>query len=107
MHEGAVIVDMAAANGGNCQLTEPDKVVVKHGVILCGYTNFPALMPTDASQFFARNLYNFLIHLLDLDNGEARFKDPLADELSSMTLITHMGKVRFETTKNAKKTKAG
>jgi NAD(P) transhydrogenase subunit alpha len=107
MHEGAVIVDMAAANGGNCQLTEPDMVVVKHGVILCGYTNFPALMPSDASQFFARNLYNFLIHLLDLENGEARFKDPLADELSSMTLITHQGKVRFETTKNAKKIKVG
>jgi NAD(P) transhydrogenase subunit alpha len=107
MHEGAVIVDMAAANGGNCPLTEPDKVVVKHGVILCGYTNFPALMPSDASQFFARNLHNFLLHLLDRDNGEIRFKDPLADELSIMTLITHQGQVRFETTKNAKKVKAG
>jgi NAD(P) transhydrogenase subunit alpha len=107
MHEGAVIVDMAAANGGNCPLSEPDKVVVKHGVILCGYTNFPALMPSDASQFFARNLHNFLLHLLDRENGEIRFKDPLADELSSMTLITHQGSVRFETTKNAKKVKAG
>jgi NAD(P) transhydrogenase subunit alpha len=107
MHEGAVIIDMAAANGGNCPLTEPDKVVVKHGVILCGYTNFPALMPSDASQFFARNLYNFLDHLLDRTNGGIRFKDPFADELSSMTLITHQGQVRFETTKNAKKIKAG
>jgi NAD(P) transhydrogenase subunit alpha len=107
MHEGAVIVDMAAANGGNCPLSEPDKVVVKHGIILCGYTNFPALMPSDASQFFARNLHNFLLHLLDRENGEIRFKDPLADELSSMTLITHQGSVRFETTKNAKKVKAG
>jgi NAD(P) transhydrogenase subunit alpha len=76
-------------------------------VILCGYTNFPALMPSDASQFFARNLHNFLLHLLDRDNGEIRFKDPLADELSIMTLITHQGQVRFETTKNAKKVKAG
>jgi NAD(P) transhydrogenase subunit alpha len=107
MHEGAVIIDLAAANGGNCPLTEPDKVVVKHGVILCGYTNFPALMPTDASQFFARNLYNFLIHLTDRDDSGVRFKDPFADELSSMTLITHQGKVRFETTKNAKKVKVG
>ena len=107
MHEGAVIVDMAAATGGNCPLTEPDKIVVKHGVILCGVTNFPALMPSDASNFFARNVYNFLMQMLDTSDGAFKFKDWFADELTSMTLITHQGKVRFETTKNAKKKKAG
>ena len=107
MHEGAVIVDLAAATGGNCPLTEPDKIAVKHGVILCGVTNFPALMPSDASNFFARNVYNFLMLMLDRANGEPRFKDYFADEITTMTLITHQGKVRFETTKNAKKVKAG
>lgn len=103
MHEGAVIVDMAAATGGNCPLTEADKIVNKHGVILCGWTNFPALMPSDASNFFARNLYNFLVHMLEKSGDDLVFRDFFADELTSMTLITHQGKVRFETTKTAKK----
>ena len=107
MHEGAVVVDMAAASGGNCPLTEPDNVVIKHGVILCGITNFPALMPSDASRFFARNLYNFLMLMLEKPDGEWRFKDYFADEITQMTLITHQGQVRFETTKMAKKRKAG
>jgi len=102
MHEGAVIVDLAAASGGNCPLTEADQVVVKHGVILCGYTNFPALMPSDASNFFARNVYNFLMQMLDPSNGALRFKDHFADEITSKTLITHQGKVRFETTRKEK-----
>jgi NAD(P) transhydrogenase subunit alpha len=107
MHEGAVIVDMAAATGGNCPLTEPDCIVNKHGVILCGYTNFPALMPSDASNFFARNLYNFLMQMLEKTDGGFAFKDFYADELTSMTLITHRGQVRIETTKTAKKKVAG
>lgn len=106
MHEGAVIIDLAAATGGNCPLTEANKIVVKHGVILCGYTNFPALMPSDASNFFARNVYNFLMQILDKSNGALRVKDYFADEITSMTLITHQGKVRFETTKTARKKEA-
>lgn len=104
MHEGAVIVDMAAGSGGNCPLTEADRIVNKHGVILCGYTNFPALMPSDASNFFARNLYNFLMQMLEKTDAGLAFKDFYADELTAMTLIIHRGQVRFETTKTAKKT---
>lgn len=107
MREGAVIVDMAAASGGNCPLTEPDTTVVKHGVIICGITNFPALMPSDASNFFARNVMNFLLQMIEQHENGWRFKDFFADELTSMTLITHQGQVRFETTKMAKKKKAG
>lgn len=103
MPAGAVIVDMAAASGGNCPLTEPDRIVTKHDVILCGITNFPALMPSDASSFFARNVYNFL--LLLVDNGGLR--DFFADEITATTLITHQGKVRVETTRAAKNKKAG
>ncbi len=107
MHEGAVIVDMAAATGGNCPLTEADKTVIKHGVILCGITNFPALMPSDASNFFARNVMNFLVQMLEKSDDGWRFKDFFADELTSMTLITHKGEVRFETTRMARKKMAG
>ena len=49
MREGSVIVDLAAATGGNCPLTEADEVVIRHGVILVGHTNFPSMMPSDAS----------------------------------------------------------
>ena len=107
MPEGAVIIDLAAANGGNCPLTEPDKIINKHGVIICGYTNFPALMPSDASNFFARNVYNFLMLMLDKAGDTPTFKDYFSDEMTSMTLITHKGKVRFETTHKAKKIKVG
>lgn len=100
MHDGAVIVDMAAATGGNCPLTEPDQVVIKHGVVICGYTNFPALMPSDASSFFARNLFNFVQLIVDPNGGAPKFKDFLADEISAMMLITHQGKVRFEAKKS-------
>lgn len=102
MREGAVIVDLAAAAGGNCPLTEADRTVIKHGVILCGYTNFPARMPGDASDFFARNVYNFLLLILDRSNGTLRPKDYLADEITSATLVTHRGKVRVELTGNVK-----
>ena len=101
MHDGAVIVDMAAATGGNCPLTEPDQVVIKHGVVICGYTNFPALMPSDASSFFARNLFNFVQLIVDPNGAAPKFRDFLADEISAMMLITHQGKVRFEAKKSA------
>ncbi len=107
MPEGAVIIDLAAGNGGNCPLTEADKIIKKYGVIICGYTNYPALMPSDASNFFARNVYNFLKLMLDDNTVNPAFKDYFADEITSMTLITHNGKTRFETTHKAKKVKVG
>ncbi len=100
MRNGTVIVDLAATAGGNCLLTEAGKMVVKHGVILCGYTNFPAYLPADASDFFARNIYNFLRLMFDGSNGSLRLKDYLADEITSVTLVTHRGTVRIEAAEN-------
>lgn len=60
MKTGAVIVDMAAATGGNCACTENDKTVVKHGVIIMGDSNLPATMPDHASQLYGNNVYNLL-----------------------------------------------
>ena len=84
MKPGAVIVDLAAASGGNCPLTELDKVVVKHAVTLVGYSNIPSRVAADASQLYARNLYNFVSTLL----VPAVKWD---DELVSGTLLTKDG----------------
>ena len=70
MKPGSVIVDMAVAQGGNCPLSELDKIVVKHGVKLIGYSTLPALIPTDASAMYARNLLHFFNLLIDPKTGE-------------------------------------
>jgi len=71
MKPGSVIVDMAVEAGGNCPLSEQGKTVVKHGVTLVGEDNLPALVATDASALYARNLLNFLNLLCDPKSGGA------------------------------------
>jgi len=97
MREGSVIIDMAAATGGNCPLTEAGQVINRHGVIICGYTNFPALMPTDASNFFARNLFNLLMLVW---NEEANAIDLAAmaddDDIVACSLVTLGNKRRYQ-----------
>ncbi len=87
MRPGSVIVDLAAASGGNCSLTEPDRVVVKHGVTLVGYTNYPAMVPADASAFYAKNLANLLELLVEQGDGGLSLKDFEADEITRTTLV--------------------
>jgi len=70
MKPGSVILDMAIEQGGNCQLTERDKIVVKHGVKLIGLANLPALVAADASALYARNVLSFLNLLLDAKSGQ-------------------------------------
>ena len=69
MKPGSVIVDLAAEQGGNCPLTEPDKVVEKHGVTLMGYTNLPGRLAVDASNLYSRNLFNFVSLFIDKKTG--------------------------------------
>ena len=69
MKPGTVVVDLAAEQGGNCPLTERDRIVVKHGVKLVGHTNLAAMVATDASALYARNLLNFLALLVDPKSG--------------------------------------
>jgi NAD(P) transhydrogenase subunit alpha len=85
MRAGSVIVDMAAANGGNCPLTEADKVVSKNGVTLVGITNYPALVPSDSSHFYAQNLVN----LLDILWIEKELN--LEDDIVAAALTVHKG----------------
>jgi NAD(P) transhydrogenase subunit alpha len=78
MKPGSVIVDLAAAQGGNCPLTEPDRMVTKHGVTLIGYTNLPALVAADASALYARNVLDFTRLIFDADG---KFVLDLGDEI--------------------------
>ena len=89
MPPGAVIVDLAAATGGNCELTKADEVVVVNEVTILGPTNLPAEVPQHASQMFSKNVATLLRHLvkdgqLDLD---------VSDEITRDTLLTQNGDV--------------
>ena len=70
MQKGSVIVDLAAANGGNCKLSKADKVVVKHGVSIIGYTDLPSRLSTQSSQLYATNLRHLLTDMTPEKNGE-------------------------------------
>ncbi|OOZ42642.1 Re/Si-specific NAD(P)(+) transhydrogenase subunit alpha [Solemya elarraichensis gill symbiont] len=87
MREGSVIVDLAAGNGGNCQLTEADKVVEKHGVILVGHTNYPSMMSTDASNFYAQNLFNLVQIMVEEKEGQLVFNDFEEDEITQAAQV--------------------
>ncbi len=91
MKPGSVIVDLAVEAGGNCPLSEPGKVVVKHGVKLVGHTNVPGRLPRDASALFARNVLNFLSPHVDKENKSFAFN--WDDETIKGTLVTRDGKV--------------
>lgn len=94
MRAGSVIVDLAAATGGNCELTIADEVVGKHGVIIVGITNVPALLPADASSFFARNLQNLLAIHSKEENGVPSLHFNLEDDIIAAALVTHEGQLR-------------
>ncbi|MBN9126015.1 MAG: Re/Si-specific NAD(P)(+) transhydrogenase subunit alpha [Nitrosospira sp.] len=91
MKPGSVIVDMAVEAGGNCPLSELDKIVIKHGVHLIGIANLPGLVAADASALYARNLMNFLNLMLDAKSGE--FNLNREDEIIAGTLVCTAGEV--------------
>jgi NAD(P) transhydrogenase subunit alpha len=89
MPPGSVIVDLAAATGGNCELTEPDRTVVVHGVSIMGPTNLPATVPYHASQMYSKNITTFLQHLVK--DGTIAFN--MDDEITRETLVTRGGQI--------------
>jgi H+-translocating NAD(P) transhydrogenase subunit alpha len=86
---GSVIVDLAAEQGGNCELTEAGKSVVKHGVTIIGAVNLPATIPIDASQMYARNVNNLFRQLYQSKEKGLDFED----EITKGACITHHGAV--------------
>jgi H+-translocating NAD(P) transhydrogenase subunit alpha len=89
MAPGAVIVDLAAERGGNCELTRPGETVVEHQVAILGPLNLASSIPYHASQMYSRNVMAFLCHLL---HGGALRVDA-TDEITRETLVTHEGRI--------------
>ena len=89
MASGSVIVDIAAEQGGNCELTLPDQTVTQDGVRVLGPTNLAATVPNHASQMYAKNMSSFLAHMVH--DGELRID--LEDEITRATLVSRGGQV--------------
>jgi len=89
MRPGSVIVDLAAEQGGNCSLTEPGAEVHRHGVLILGLLNLPGSVPFHASQMYAKNVTNYLLHLVK----DGAIQLDLTDELTKGPLVTHQGAV--------------
>ena len=79
MKPGSVVFDLAVAQGGNVEGSVADKVVIRHGVKLIGWSNTPAHLAADASALFSRNLYNFLSAFWDKDAGRPVLDDEIGD----------------------------
>ncbi|SNR32129.1 NAD(P) transhydrogenase subunit alpha [Lutibacter agarilyticus] len=90
MKNGAVIIDLAAAQGGNCELSKMNETVIHNGVKIIGTTISPESVSTNASDLYAKNMLNFIVHLTE--NNE--FKWDLEEEITDGTLIVQEGKIR-------------
>lgn len=91
MKPGSVLVDLAAEQGGNVALTKVDKVVTVNGVKIIGYSNLPSRIPVDASALYARNLFNFLLPLIDKESKA--LKIDWEDEIVKSSALTRDGAV--------------
>ncbi|MFZ5622851.1 MAG: Re/Si-specific NAD(P)(+) transhydrogenase subunit alpha [Gemmatimonadota bacterium] len=97
MRPGAVIVDLAAEGGGNCELSEPGRTVTVDGVTILAPVNLPATMPLHASLLFSRNLTAFV----QAFTRNRTFQLDLSDDIQQGALITHDGDVRHARTREA------
>jgi NAD(P) transhydrogenase subunit alpha len=90
MKTGAVIVDLAAETGGNCELTKPGETVQRNGVCILAPLNLASTLPVHASQMFSRNVFTLLQHLI----REGSLTIDLADEVAGPMAVTHAGELR-------------
>ncbi len=95
MKTGSVIVDMAVESGGNCEISEINQTVVKHGVTLVGESNLPSLLPVNASQLYSTNVSTLLLHLSSKEGLNLDFEE----EITKGSVITHEGILIHEFTK--------
>ena len=91
MKPGAVIVDLAVEQGGNCELSERGKVVTRHNVRIVGYPNLPGRIPVDSSHLYARNLLSFLSLLIDKETKG--LKIDWTDEIVAATVLTRDNRI--------------
>ncbi|MDP7027767.1 MAG: Re/Si-specific NAD(P)(+) transhydrogenase subunit alpha [Candidatus Marinimicrobia bacterium] len=96
MQPGSVIIDLAAENGGNCELTQPGEIINHQGVIIDGRLNLPAQVPVHASQMLSKNIFKLLTEIIS--DGKLSFD--LENEIIKGCLVTHEGNITHEMTKN-------
>ncbi|MAS87685.1 MAG: NAD(P)(+) transhydrogenase (Re/Si-specific) subunit alpha [Micavibrio sp.] len=94
MKPGSVIVDLAVEQGGNCPISEPDKIVEKHGVKLIGYTNMAARVAVNASALYAKNLLTLITYIYDAEAKALNID--LKDEITGAIVLTQSGKTVHE-----------
>ena len=93
MKNGSVIIDLAAATGGNTELTKNDETVVHNGVSIVGNSALPSTMPSDASKLYGKNILNFLQLMID---KEGKFNLNFEDDLVKGTCVVHGGEITNE-----------
>ena len=93
MKNGSIIIDLAAATGGNTQLTKNDETVMHKGVYIVGNSRLPGTMPSDASKLYGKNILNFLQLMI---SKEGVFNLNFEDDLVAGTCIAHNGKITNE-----------
>ena len=96
MQTGACIIDLAAENGGNCELTQPGEIIHHGGVTIDGRLNLPAQVPFHASQMLSKNISKLLTEIIE--KGEIKFE--LDNDIIKGCLVTHEGKIVHEMTRN-------
>jgi NAD(P) transhydrogenase subunit alpha len=96
MAQGSVVVDMAAEQGGNCPLTEKDKVVQKYGVTIIGLTDLPSRMARQSSELYATTVFNLLKELTTAEaNAPAQVAIKLDDEIQRGALVLQKGELMW------------
>ena len=95
MQPGAVIIDLAAEGGGNCELSKPGETVNHNGVIIHAPLNVPSQVPFHASEMYARNLLSFLQPMI----ADGEWKPDWDDEVIARSVLTHAGAIRHEPTR--------
>jgi len=93
MRKGSVIIDLAASTGGNTPLTQNNQTVMHNGITIIGNSNLPAMMPSDASKVYGKNIINFLPLIT---NGDGEFSLNLEDDLVKGTCIMQTGTIIHE-----------
>jgi NAD(P) transhydrogenase subunit alpha len=93
MKNGSVIIDLAAATGGNTELTKNDETVIHNGVSIVGNSALASTMPSDASKLYGKNILNFLQLMID---KEGKFNLNFEDDLVKGTCVVHDGKITNE-----------
>jgi len=89
-------MDLAAENGGNCEVTEKDKVVTHNEIVIDGTSNIPATMPVHASELYAKNISALLLYMTKENNLNL----DMDDEIISGSTFTHQGTITHEPTRN-------